>query len=300
MTSDLQRPRSWPWLPLSRRALPGALLGLTAAARAQLPSGDDPEASPRWRAVRKSLFADRPIDSAPTASLVLTAPRRADDPAFVPMALRSTLTPGTSGASSTSGTTQSVQRLTLVIDNNPSPVAAVIDLPPDGALPDIETRTRVDEYTFVRAIAETRDGRLMMATRFVKASGGCSAPPGGDEAAVQAAMGRMLWRADPAEVSASLASSAPLTVQWMVHHPNHSGLAMNQATRQFTPAQFVRSVRLWQGERLLLSAEVDFALSENPTLRFRFVPRGTGDLRAEAIDTFDRRFSGSIALKDLR
>lgn len=294
MTADRQRLRPRPWLPLSRRALPGALLGLTAVARAQLPAGDDPEASPRWQMVRRSLFADRPIDSAPTASIVLTAPRRADDPAFVPMALRSTLTPGTSG------TTQSVQRLTLVIDNNPSPVAAVIDLPPDGALPDIETRTRVDEYTFVRAIAETRDGRLLMATRFVKASGGCSAPPGGDEAAVQAAMGRMLWRADPAEVSASLASGTPLTVQWMVHHPNHSGLAMDQATRQFTPAQFVRSVRLWQGERLLLSAEVDFALSENPTLRFRFVPSGTGDLRAEAVDTFDRRFSGSIALKDLR
>ena len=101
-------------------------------------------------------------------------------------------------------------------------------------------------------------------------------------------------------ISASLASGTPLTVQWMVHHPNHSGLAMNQATRQFTPAQFVRSVRLWQGERLLLSAEVDFALSENPTLRFRFVPRGTDALRAEAVDTFDRRFSGSIALKDLR
>lgn len=278
----------------TRRALPFTLLGLAAAARAQLPAGDDPEASPRWRAVRAALFGNRPIDSAPTGLIVLNAPRRADDPAFVPMSLRST--PGTLHPD----TTQSVQRLTLLIDNNPSPVAAVIELPPGGALPDIETRTRVDEYTFVRAIAETRDGRLLMATRFVKASGGCSAPPGGDEAAVQAAMGRMLWRADPAEVSASLASGTPLTVQWMVHHPNHSGLAMNQATRQFTPAQFVRSVRLWQGERLLLSAEVDFALSENPTLRFHFVPRGTDELRAEAVDTFDRRFSGSIALKDLR
>lgn len=279
-------------LQLTRRAFQAGLLGLTAAARAQLPAGDDPDASPRWQTVRAALFGHRPIDSAPAAGqIALAAPRRADDSAFVPMALRSTLAPDT---------TQSVQRLTLVIDNNPSPVAAVVELPPDGALPDIETRTRVDEYTFVRAIAETRDGRLLMATRFVKASGGCSAPPGGDEAAVQAAMGRMLWRADSAEVSASLASGTPLTVQWMVHHPNHSGLAMNQATRQFTPAQFVRSVRLWQGERLLLSAEVDFALSENPTLRFRFVPRGTGALRAEAVDTFDRRFSGSIALKDLR
>ena len=56
------------------------------------------------------------------------------------------------------------------------------------------TRARVDEYTFVRAIAETVDGRLLMATRFVKASGGCSAPAGGDEAAMLAAMGRMQFR----------------------------------------------------------------------------------------------------------
>lgn len=278
---------------LNRRALPAALLGMVTLtrARAQLPDGDNPDASPRWQQVRPVLFGTRPVHVATADQLVLGAPRRAEDPAFVPMTLRSPLAPGTA---------QSVQRLTLLIDNNPSPIAAVIELPDDGALPDIETRTRVDEYTFVRAIAETRDGRLLMATRFVKASGGCSAPAGGDEAAVQAAMGRMLWRAEAQEVANSLRQGTPLTVQWMVHHPNHSGMAMNQATRQFTPAHFVRMVRLWQGERLLLSAEVDFALSENPTLRFRFIPRGTGDLRAEAIDTHDRRHSGSIALKDLQ
>ena len=280
---------------LNRRALPAVVAGLCGWSTpgrpwAQLPAGDNPDASPRWQQVRPVLFGTRPIDIATAEQLVLGAPRRAEDPAFVPMTLRSPSAPGM---------TQTVQRLTLLIDNNPSPIAAVIELPDDGALPDIETRTRVDEYTFVRAVAETREGRLLMAVRFVKASGGCSAPAGGDEAAVRAAMGRMLWRAEAREVAASLAQGTPLTVQWMLHHPNHSGMAMNQATRQFTPAHFVRAVRLWQGERLLLSAEVDFALSENPTLRFRFIPRGTGDLRAEAIDTHDRRYSGSIALKDL-
>jgi sulfur-oxidizing protein SoxY len=275
---------------LNRRALPAMVAGLcglvtSGRSRAQLPDGDNPDASPRWQQVRPVLFGTRPVHVATADQLALGAPRRAEDPAFVPMTLRSPAP---------------VQRLTLLIDNNPSPIAAVIELPDDGALPDIETRTRVDEYTFVRAVAETRDGRLLMATRFVKASGGCSAPAGGDEAAVQAAMGRMLWRAEAGEVATSLRQRTPLTVQWMIHHPNHSGLAMNQATRQFTPAHFVRAVRLWQGERLLLSAEVDFALSENPTLRFRFIPHGTGDLRAEAIDTRDRRYGGSIALKDLR
>ena len=274
-----------PWHP-TRRALPATLIGLAAAARAQLPAGDDPEASPRWQQVRASLFGTRRIAKATAAQLVLSAPSRASDPAFVPISMRSPIAPGEPAA---------VRRLTLIIDNNPSPIAAHIDLPADGALPDIETRARVDEYTFVRAIAETADGQLLMATRFVKASGGCSAPPGGDEAALQAAMGRMLFRAgDP------VVDGQPLTVQWMVNHPNHSGMAMDQLTRMFTPAHYVRTVQIWQGERLLLNADVDFALSENPTLRFRFTPRGDAPLRAEVTDTRQRRFSGSTALKDLR
>ena len=61
----------------------------------------------------------------------------------------------------------------------------------------------------------------------------------------------------------------------------------------------MRFIRLWQGERLLLDADVDFALSENPTLRFRFVPRGNAPLRAEVVDSRERRFAGSTALKDL-
>lgn len=280
-------PRRPGW-PLTRRALPAALLGLgwAASGRAQLPSGDDPEASPRWKQIRQSLYGDRPLISATPDQLTLTAPRRAEDPAFVPLATRSTIAPGSPEA---------VRRLTLIIDNNPSPIAAIIELPPDGALPDVETRVRVDEYSFVRAIAETADGRLLMTTRFVKASGGCSAPAGGDEAAMAAAMGRMSFRAD-----AEAVEGQPLAVQWMVSHPNHSGMAMNQATRQFTPAHYMRQVRLFQGDRLLLSADVDFALSENPTLRFRFVPRGTAGLRAEGSDTRDRHFQGATALKDLR
>ncbi|MEY8877944.1 MAG: quinoprotein dehydrogenase-associated SoxYZ-like carrier, partial [Leptothrix sp. (in: b-proteobacteria)] len=274
------------------------------------PSGDDPEASVRWRAIRASLFGERPIALAGAAELTLSAPRRAEDPAFVPIALRSAIAPGTP---------QSIRRLTLVIDNNPSPIAAVIDLPADGALPDIETRARLDEYTFVRAIAETADGRLLMATRFVKASGGCSAPAGGDVAAMLAAMGRMRFQlAEPGLFSATSAAGGgdaaamqasatpwwstgqPVAIQWQVSHPNHTGMAMDQATRQFTPAHYVRSVRLWQGERLLLTADVDFALSENPTLRWRFTPHGDGDLRAEVTDTRERRYSASLALKDLR
>jgi sulfur-oxidizing protein SoxY len=275
-----------------RRALPAVLWGAAEAVRAQGANSlnpADPEASPRWQAVRNSLWGGRPIELASAAQLTLGAPARAPDPAFVPIAMRSQVGSPLAGRGP-----QTVRRMTLVIDQNPSPIAAVFDFPPDGALPDLETRVRVDEYSFVRAIAETADGRLWMALRHVKAAGGCSAPAGGDEAQMAAAMGRMLFRAAPA------VAGQPLTVDWLVHHPNHSGMAMNQLTRQYTPAHYVRSARLWQGERLLLTADLDFALSENPSLRLRFVPKGEEALRAEAVDTRERRFVGSAAWQDLR
>lgn len=276
---------------LSRRPL--LLAGAACAmawhglARSQLPAGDDPEASAIWPKLKAFLFGDRPLLAASPAQIQFSAPRRAEDPAFVPLAVRAD--PSAWGGSP-------VRRITLLIDNNPSPIAAQIDLPTGGALPELETRVRVDEYSFVRAIVESADGRLFQATRFVKASGGCSAPPGGDEAAMRAAMGRMLFRVDE---GARVVPGQALTVQWMVNHPNHSGLAMDQFTRQYTPAEYVRSARLWQGERLLWTADLDFALSENPSLRFRFVPQGTADLRAEVTDTRDRHYTGRISLAEL-
>jgi sulfur-oxidizing protein SoxY len=41
---------------------------------------------------------------------------------------------------------------------------------------------------------------------------------------------------------------------------------------------------------------VDFSVSENPMLRFHFVPHGRGELRAEVTDSKDGQFVGTLAL----
>src|SRR5919199_658840 len=46
----------------------------------------------------------------------------------------------------------------------------------------ITTRVRVDDYTYLHAVAETADGKLYGVARFIKAAGGCSAPAGKDQA----------------------------------------------------------------------------------------------------------------------
>ena len=145
----------------------------------------------------------------------------------------------------------------------------------------------------VRAIAETDDGKLFMSTKYVKASGGCSAPPGKDAEAARAAMGQMRLR-----VLAGTASSQSSLAQLMISHPNDSGMVMDQLTRQYTPPHFVRKIDVTYNGRLVLSADVDFAISENPHLRFHFVPQpGGGELRAEAVDTQDLQFARSFAVQ---
>jgi sulfur-oxidizing protein SoxY len=216
--------------------------------------------------------------------IVLDAPARAEDAAIVPVAIR---------AAFPQGKERSISRLWLIIDNNPSPVAAMFNLTLASGKADIETRVRIDEYTHVRAIAETGDGQLWMSTRWVKASGGCSAPPGKDPVAARATLGQMRLRAD-----AGGGASQPALAQLMISHPNDSGMVMDQATRQFTPPHFVRRVEVSYGGEPVLSADLDFSISENPNLRFWFMPREAGgELRAEVVDSNELRFQNSVALR---
>jgi len=275
-----------------RRAFTSALLALLGlglfggAAQGQLKSGDNPEASEIWQKVRLSLFESRPISTASDGIIVLDAPSRAEDSAVVPVAIRTRFP---------QSATRYVDKIYLIIDNNPSPISAIFQFTPGSGQADIETRIRIDEYTHVRAIAEMNDGKLYMATRWVKASGGCSAPPGKDAQAAQASLGKMRLRIDGDGVAGQ-----PVLAQLMISHPNDSGLAMDQLSRQFTPAHFVRRVDISYAGKPLMSADVDFSISENPNFRFYFLPQGEGELKAEVLDSRDLRFQSSLNFRPAR
>jgi sulfur-oxidizing protein SoxY len=262
------------------------LLALVGAAPAQIKSGDNPEASEIWQKVRLSLFQTRVISTVADDVIALDAPARAEDSAVVPIAIRTRFP---------QSPTHYIDKLYLIIDNNPSPISAIFQFTPASGRADIETRVRIDEYTHVRAIAELNDGRLFMAARWVKASGGCSAPPGKDAQAALATLGRMKLR-----VESEASGSEPVLAQLMISHPNNSGLAMDQLSRQFTPAHFVRRVEISYAGQPLMSADVDFSISENPNFRFYFTPHGAGELKAEVLDSRDLRFESAIDYRPSR
>lgn len=260
------------------------VFGLCAGARAEIKTGDNPEASPNWQKVRTSLFQSRPIATPAEDVISLDVPVRAADAAIVPVSIK-TRFPQTPA--------RYVDKVYLIIDNNPSPISAIFRFTPQSGRADIETRVRIDEYTHIRAIAETNDGQLHMSTRFVKASGGCSAPPGKDAQAALTTLGRMKFRV-AADARDKQAGDQPVPVQLTISHPNNSGLAMDQVSRLFTPAHFVRRVNISYAGQLVMSADVDFSISENPSFRFYFLPRGEGELKAEVVDSNELRFEGAL------
>ena len=234
-----------------------------------------------WRKVHQTVFAGRAFETTSEPVVMLEMPDRAADAAVVPLVIR-TRPPAN----------RYIQKIYLVVDKNPSPLGAVFSLTPEAGRADIETRVRIDEYTHVRAIAESDDGKLYMTMRFVKASGGCSAPAGTDAQAALAGLGKLQLRPQ-----GEVRLNEPNPLQLMISHPNHTGLAMDQLTRLYTPARFVRTVEVTYAGKPILSAELDFTISENPNFRFYFVPRGDGELKAVIIDSDNAKFESSVTIR---
>lgn len=254
-----------------------AILANSSVRANDLPSAD----TAIWRKVKQSLFADRPVATAPHGIIELVTPTRADDAAVVPIAIRTKLAQKTD---------RYIRRIYLIVDNNPSPIAATFELTPQSGRADLETRIRVEQYTYVRAIAELSDGTLAADVRYVKASGGCSAAAGNERAATS--VGRMRL-----SVEDDLRDGRPARTQLIIRHPNDSGLVMDQLTRLYTPAYYVRSLKVTYAGKPILAAAVDFSISADPNFRFYFVPAGAGELKAEVVDTNDLQFETTLAIK---
>ena len=185
-------------------------------------------------------------------------------------------------------------RLVLIVDENPSPVAAEIELGPGmAAEAEISTRLRIDAYSNVRVVAELDDGTLHQAARFVKASGGCAAPALKDPAAALTALGRVKIR--HFELPRSNADRRR-EVQVMIRHPNNSGFQKNQVTQLYIPAFFVDTIEVFEGDDRLLRLSGGISLSENPSLRFFYNSNGSGKLKVLATDIDGGRYEGTAAV----
>jgi len=255
---------------------------LTGTAHAQAPDVADSSSGP-WPSLASEVFHDKPIQDG-NGVIALDAPVRAEDAALVPIKLTITLPEGDA---------RKVRKITLVIDENPAPVAAVFSLGEKADVRSIATRVRVNQYTNVHAVAELSDGALYGVARYVKAAGGCSAPAIKNLDEANASLGQMKFRevAEKDDTSKNLKEAI-----FMMRHPNNSGLQMDQVTHLYIPARYVGALKIAQGDDLILSVDGGISISEDPNIRFTFKPSGAHEITVDAKDTNGVAFHGEWAI----
>ena len=224
--------------------------------------------SESWQDLRIDIVGEAEISDG-SALFEVDAPYRAHDAATVPVVIRQT------------DPDANIEKATIVIDENPAPMAAEMTFGPAMAPLNMEVRVRVNQYSNIRIIADTDKGKFMNG-RFVKASGGCSAPATRDPVQALAGMGQMRLKHFGAQPKMS---TPRREAQIMIRHPNYSGLQRDQVTQLFITAHFIDNLEVLQGDDLLFRMQGGISISENPVFRFEYNDNGAEYLRVRATDT---------------
>ena len=252
-------------LALASPALTPALAEETPAERAE-----------RWTDLKRAVFGDRTVQDG-TGVIALDAPARAQDASLVPITINLS-----AGGGSGAGRVKAVW---VLVDGNPSPLAGTFHFGPAADPRSFRTRVRVDQYTLIHAVAETEDGRLFSAERFVKAAGGCSSLK--DPQVAMSRLGQMRLRVDG---EGPVQDGQAATAQLLVSHPNNNGMQVDQVTHNFIPPRYIQDITVRYGDQVVLRVDADISLSEDPAITFGFVPHGAGPLRVEVQDSTQAQF----------
>ena len=237
-----------------------------------------------WNSYLKEITFGDDIISDGSSLLDLETPYRALDASIVPI---------TVNVKKKQDSDYFIKTLTLVVDENPSPLVSKFHFTPKTGNASLTTRIRIDKYTYVRAIAEMNNGNKFMVSKFVKAAGGCSAPSLADMDAVMARLGKMKMKFIKTGSKGSINKA-----EFLISHPNYSGLQFNQLTRSEIPAHFINYLRIEQDGQLIIEANPDISISEDPSFMFHYVDSG-GPLRVKIEDSHGQEFTKEFPLSEV-
>lgn len=228
------------------------------------------EREARWQSVASDIFGERPIEDG-SQLLKLKVPEQAMNAALVPVSVELI-------------GDRPIAAVSVVVDNNPMPLAGRFRLGPAFAQQELKMRVRVNEFTLIHAVAETDDGKLYAVSRYIRAAGGCSAPDATASADVLARMGKMQLRRERSQ-DASLVPS-----RLLISHPNYSGMQQN-ASGDYTPARYLERITVSVGGAKVFDMESGISLSEDPSIAFTYVAKGNGEVEVKALDSSSTQFS---------
>lgn len=227
-----------------------------------------------WDDIRPSVFGTSQINDG-RGVITIAAEGRPADMRVVPIAVSAGFTDG-----------RTVKKVTVLIDENPTPVVAVFSMGQEREQVALTANFRVDRQSDIRAVVEASDGKLYMASQLIKFAGGqssCSAPPSGDPQEILASMGQM--KLEPVKAGNTAASSILQTAKLNIRHPNHTGMVMDQQTLIYTPMKMVSEIVVKSGDVTLFKAEGSIALSQDPMIAFDYKRTAAQDVSVTFTDT---------------
>ena len=118
-----------------------AVLLVVAGVNGAMADDETAEREARWRSVATDIFGERAIEDG-SALLKLKVPEQAMNAALVPISVELI-------------GDRPITTVSVVIDNNPMPLAGRFHLGPAFVRNDIKMRVRVNEFTLIHAVAET-------------------------------------------------------------------------------------------------------------------------------------------------
>jgi sulfur-oxidizing protein SoxY len=251
-----------------------ALLACPLRATAQAPE-------PPWAQLQKSYFDGKHLEAAPFVRL--TAPARAASGEQVPFAFR---------IDHPMTAQRYIKSVSVFVDANPVPLAAVFHFTPDSGKAEIASRIRLESNSLVHVVAESSDGKFYVNAIAVKASGGCAGTTPGDDAAAMAAAGKM-----------KMALAAPLNfkgvnqARLLIRHPMYTGLQRNLLTNGFRPAFFINRIEITYHGKPVLTADTYIGISENPSIEFGFIADQPGALHVVIHDNEGGAYSHSMDIE---
>ena len=228
----------------------------------------------RWLELKQAVFGDKEFKNG-DGVIELITPQRAPDGAFVPINFKTAELKN-----------DHVSKVHLVIDMNPSPYSGAFTFTNKMNKINLSTRIRLDAYSHVRVIAETKKGDYFMAANFVKASGGCAAPPLGNMADMIANAGKM-------KVKLKNNEDNIVSAKIMIQHPQFNGLQAHPVTTQFIEAFYIEKINVTFNDETLMALESDISISQDPTFRFIFPTDEGGKLKITASDTDGKEYTFS-------
>lgn len=242
------------------------------------------EADPKlWPVMKEAFFEQRPMQE--VEFIKIEAPKRAESGAQVPVTYSiDTKAAKVAGAK--------IVKLYAFVDANPIPLTATYHL--TDALGDfhLSTRIRFETDAFVRLVGEDANGKLYLASRPIRAAGGCGGIVSNDEVAVRAAAGKIRMKVDTPKTFGA-ATSARVNIK----HTMRTGLQRDLISQGFLPAFYINKASFTYNGKPVMTIDVNVGTAEDPYFQFNFVPEKPGTFELVATDNEGKTFKQAVEVK---